>query len=166
MSMKRLIQAIQARPDCAVYPATGLPKVAARHALPPDLREFYELCGGAALFANGSYTANIVPPDEMVLANPVIVGEVCEEDISAEWYIIANDGNGDYLTIDLHHQRLGTCYDSFWDSHGVVGECAVIARSFTDLLERLLKNNGQHWYWLRDDFVSMGDAYDPTFRLP
>jgi hypothetical protein len=90
----------------------------------------------------------------------VIIGELCEEDITSQWYIIASDGHRDYLTIDLSCQRLGKCYDSFWDRHGVVGECAVIATSFTDLLERLIANNGQHWYWLTEDFTSLGDAYD------
>lgn len=38
---------------------------------------------------------------EMVLANPIIVGELCEGDISSEWYIngqlgVMTDGNGLY----------------------------------------------------------------------
>lgn len=160
MSMKKLIEKIKTLPNCTVYPAKGLPKTEAKHSLPADLKEFYELCGGITLFKNESYIANIVPPDEFVLANSVIIGELCEEDVTSEWYIIANDGNGDYLTIDLGYKRLGKCYDSFWDRHGVVGECAVIALSFKDLIERLIKNNGQHWYWLTDNFTSMGDAYD------
>jgi len=160
MSMKKLIEKIKTLPNCTVYPAKGLPKIEEKHSLPVDLKEFYELCGGITLFENGSYMVNIVPPDEVVLANPVIVGELCEEDITSEWYIIANDGNGDYLTIDLNCKRLGKCYDSFWDRHGVVGECAVIGLSFAELIERLVGNNGHNWYWLTDDFTSMGDAYD------
>ncbi|WP_331460411.1 SMI1/KNR4 family protein [Gracilibacillus suaedae] len=48
----------------------------------------------------------------------------------------------------------------FFDRHGLVGESQRIATSFTDLLERLIKNKGQYWYWLRSDFISLGDAYD------
>lgn len=36
----------------------------------------------------------------------------------------------------------------------------LIAHSFTDLLERLLKNQGNRWYWLEDHFQTLGDAYD------
>lgn len=41
------------------------------------------------------------------MANPVIVGELCEEDISSEWYIVCTDGKGEYLTIDLNEDRKG-----------------------------------------------------------
>ncbi len=33
------------------------------------------------------------------LANPVIVGDLCEEDISSNWYIKCNDGKNEFLTI-------------------------------------------------------------------
>jgi hypothetical protein len=103
-----------------------------------------------------------VEPSGFVLANPVIVGELCPEDITAEWYIVAHAGSQETLTIDLNSSRLGRCYDSFWDRHGVPGSCKIIALSFTDLLRRLIENSGRYWYWLRDDFKSLGDAYDET----
>jgi len=131
-----------------------------KYKLPDDIKEFYNLCGGVSLYLSGESTANIVPPNEFILANPLIVGERCVNDITSNWYIVANDGNGDYLTIDLEKERLGRCYDSFWDSHGVVGECPIIANSFTEILERLIDNKGQHWYWLSDGFEALGDAYD------
>jgi hypothetical protein len=53
-----------------------------------------------------------------------------------------------------------TCYDSFHEVHGMPGSCAVVALSFTDLLERLLAARGGHWYWLEPGFASLGDAYD------
>jgi hypothetical protein len=160
MTIKQLVTKIKTLPDCIVYPSKGLPSIEESYTIPDDIREFYELCGGVSLFTSAESVANIVPPDEFIPANPVIVGERCEEDITADWYIIANDGNGDYLTIDLNKNRIGRCYDSFWDRHGIVGECAIIATSFTDLLERLVDNKGQRWYWLRDGFNSLGDAYD------
>lgn len=82
------------------------------------------------------------------------------EDISSHWYIVVHDGNGDYITIDLHQDRLGKYYDSFWDKHGVPGDSPIIAKSFTELLDRLVKKNGERWYWLNEDFESLGDAYD------
>jgi hypothetical protein len=83
------------------------------HSFPPDLKRFYELCGGVMLFENKDYHCQLVPPNEFVLSNPVIVGEQVDEDISSHWFIIAHDGNVDYISIDLHPNRLGKCYDSF-----------------------------------------------------
>lgn len=112
------------------------------------------------LFESEDYSCIIVPPEEFTLSNPVIIGEPAEEDISSHGYIVGHGGNGDYISIDLHQDRLGKCYDSFWDRHGVVGDCPVIANSFTELLERLVQNSGERWYWLNEDFKSLGDAYD------
>jgi hypothetical protein len=36
----------------------------------------------------------------------------------------------------------------------------IVARSFTDLLSRLLRAEGNHWYWLEPGFEPLGDAYD------
>lgn len=157
----QLIKQVKSLPNCRVYESAGLPIIdEMQHVLSDDLKEFYSLCGGLILFENEEYPIHIVTPEEFILANPVIVGELCEEDISSNWYIICNDGKDEYLTIDLNKERLGKCYDSFFDRHGLVGESQVIATSFADLLERLIKNKGQYWYWLNDDFKSLGDAYD------
>lgn len=160
MSVRDIIEKIKGIPDCLVLPPSGTPNIEDHLVLPEDVLEFYQLCGGIHLFQHAAYRVNIVQPQDFVLANPVIVGERCEEDISANWYIVATDGNGDYLTVDLELSRMGKCYDSFWDSHGVVGECRVIAFSFLELIERLIQNKGEYWYWLEENFVSLGDAYD------
>lgn len=136
----------------------------AKHELPPDVRRFYELCGGVFLFEGKAYTCEIVPSEKFTLSNPVIIGESAEEDISSHWYIIGHDGNGDYISIDLHQDRLGKCYDSFWDRHGIVGDCPIVANSFTELLNQLVQNNGEQWYWLKEDFESLGDAYDNVVK--
>ncbi|MEK4180757.1 SMI1/KNR4 family protein [Aeribacillus sp. FSL K6-1121] len=160
MRIENLINKIKSLGDCVVYPPAGIPNVSTSHILPDDVYKFYELCGGALLFEKADYSILIVPPLDFQLANPIIVGELCEEDISSDWYICATDRNGEYITIDLNPGRLGRCYDSFYDRHGVVGECSIIATSFTDLLERLIENRGRHWYWLQEDFIPLGDAYD------
>ena len=160
MSIQQLIQKIQSLPDCDVYPPAGLPAVEPEHTLPDDVREFYEVCGGAALFKDADYAVTIVPPHEFVLANPVIVGERYEEDITSNFYIVAREAEGEHLTIDLDAERLGRCYDSFSDRHGIVGETQIIALSFTDLLNNLINNRGNYLYWIEDDHVYLGDAYD------
>ena len=161
MNVKEMIDIIKTLPDCKVNPPAGVPEPdCIKHKLPDDIEKFYQNCGGVSLFSSEDYAVNIVSPEEFVLANPVIVGELCEDDITSEWYIIAQDGNGDYLTVDLSEERSGRCYDSYWDRHGVVGDCPVIAKSFTELLEQLINAKGKQRYWLSDDFIPLGDAYD------
>ena len=57
-------------------------------------------------------------------------------------------------------ERLGKCYDSFWDRHGVVGECGIVALNFTELVSQLYSNQGKNLFWLDDNFNYIGDAYD------
>jgi hypothetical protein len=132
MSLSELIEQIRMTPDCSVSDPAGLPLISEGHVLPDDLREFYELCGGLSLFENAEdYRIAIVLPEQVVLANPLIVGDVSGyDDISLSWYIIAQDDNNEYLTIDLSKERLGRCYDSFYEIHAVRGSCPIIATSF------------------------------------
>ncbi|MEK4486105.1 SMI1/KNR4 family protein [Psychrobacillus sp. FSL H8-0484] len=160
MQLQLLIDKVKNFPNCIVHSPSGYPVVEKGHSLPSDLYEFYKICGGIDLFNDCDYGISIVPPKEFVLANPVIIGEKAEFDISSNWYIIGRDKNNDYLTIDLNKLLLGRCYDSNWEIHGVAGSCPVISNSFTELLNSLVMNNGNHWYWLQDDFTSLGDAYD------
>ncbi|KKB73052.1 MULTISPECIES: SMI1/KNR4 family protein [Bacillus] len=159
--INQFITEIKSLPNCRIHKPAGLPEIdQTKHILPEDVKEFYRLCGGVSLYENEEYPIHIVSPEEFVLANPVIVGELCEEDISSNWYMICNDGKDEYLTIDLHKKRLGRCYDSFFDRHALIGESQIVAASFTDLFERLIRNRGHYWYWLESDFQSLGDAYD------
>ncbi len=160
MSVVDLIDRVRGLSDCEVLPADGLPQLGPSFVLPDDLKDFYELCGGLTLYRDSPYTAVFVSPDRVVPANPVIVGEAGDTDISASWHILVDDTNGDYLTIDLSPERLGRCYDSFYDRHAVPGSSPIIAKSFSELLERLIENRGEHWYWLRSGFNPIGDAYD------
>lgn len=160
MTVRELLEKIRNDPECEVLPPAGIPECAENCRLPDDIREFYGLCGGVVLFPSSEYHFEIAAPGEFQLANPVIVGELCPEDISSQWYIVACNLEEDYLTVDLSEKRNGRCYDSFWDRHGVAGECPVIAKSFTELLSRLYENRGGCLYWLEDDFASLGDAYD------
>ena len=157
--MRDLINRIEATAGCRIFPPVGFPSVEPGHKLPMDLQQFYELCGGVELFTEELFSMRISSPAELVLANPVIIGERVD-DISDSWYIVGRGGGSEFMSIDLHPDRLGTCYDSFWDVHGIPDSCAVIALSFSDLLERLLAACGGHWYWLEPDFVSLGDAYE------
>ncbi|WP_310601876.1 SMI1/KNR4 family protein [Anaerosporobacter sp.] len=160
MDIVKMIDEIRSMPDCIVHSPCGQPLLDEEVNLPMDLKMFYENCGGISLFLSKEYGFTIVSPKEMVLANPIIVDDLCEEDISSKWYIVCNDSENNYITIDLAEERAGRCYDSFWDRHGVVGECAIIAKSFTELVIYLLKNEGKSLYWLDSNFQFIGDAYD------
>ena len=161
MEVKGLIELVKNISDCEVYPPDGYPETLNdKHLLPDDLKDFYTLCGGLGLFLESDYPIYISSPKEFVAANPVIVGELCPDDMSSEWYIIADDKDGQYITIDLSSKRLGLCYDSFWDRHGLLGDCPIIAHTFSELLYRIVSNGGNYWYWLHDDFQSFGDVYD------
>lgn len=86
--------------------------------------------------------------------------ESIEFKVSSGWYVIVDLDESNYLSADLNRKRLGRCYQTFWDSYAVIGETPIVASSFSDLLERLLKSQGDYWYFLKEDFISLGDAYD------
>lgn len=158
MDVSQLLDQIRRDSTCEVTEPRGMPSMPNGLALPQDLGLFYKLCGGAVLFRGQDYSIRIVSPNDLVRANPVILGEACEDDRTHDWLIVGSSAE-QYVTIDLHPKRLGRCYDSFWDRHGVPGECAIVATSFTELLEGLLRARGKYWFWLAHNFKPLGDAY-------
>jgi len=167
MTIIDVIQSASERTDITLFPPAGLPVLQAGHQLPDDLLQFYRRCGGMRIGKGLALT--ILPPEQVSLANPLVLKDLSadqlrdiSDDITWSWYAIARDDNGDYLSIDLDPGRNGRCYDSFWDCHGVPGSCPIIARSFTELLERLIQADppsGQP-YWFSESFAVLGDAYD------
>ncbi len=158
--IQRLLSNIGRTRDCKMAAPRGQPVLRVGDRLPEDLAEFYRLAGGTALFEHGMYPIRVVGPEELVRANPEIVGADCPDDISDAWYIVARGGREEAITIDCCAGRLGRCYDSFWDRHGVAGDCRIVALSFTELLQRLLDGEGGYWYWLGIGGPGYGDAYD------
>lgn len=163
-TIAEILACVATLPGCSIEPATELdPDIFETREgvqLPSGLGEFYRRCNGISLFTDREYPLFIHRFDELQRANPLIVGHPCEEDRSYHWFVIANDGNGDYISIDLSPERLGRCYDSHFTSHAARGQCPVVAVSFTDLLERAVANHGDYFWWLKDSFESLGDAYD------
>jgi antitoxin YokJ len=163
-SLARIIANIAQDPDCAVAQTSHQPTVADHHRLPDDVVEFNELCGGIVLFETSQYPLRLVSADRFRPANPEIVGQYIDDDISEAWYIVGEGRSGEYVTIDLSADRNGRCYDSYVDRHAVAGSCAVIATSLTQLLTQLLAaasvGNGGPMFWLAENFIPKGDAYD------
>jgi len=158
--MKKLIDEIARSGDCVVLPSSGFPKGISSEASHSDIVEFYTLCGGILFYPNSEYAIEIVQPKDFVSSNERILGEQYD-DISASWYVIAQSGLEQFISIDLDPDRYGRCYDSFYDTHAVAGSCPIIAVSLIDLIQRLFRSSGAYWYWLDDQkFESIGDAYD------
>lgn len=157
--LQQLLCQIERTRDCKVAAPSGQPVLREVDRLPDDLAEFYRLAGGATLFEHGTYPIRVVGPGEFVRANPEIVGSDCPGDMSDGWYIVARGGREEAITRDCNADRLGRCYDSFWDRHGVAGDCRIVALSFTELLQRLFDSGGGYWYWLGVGAPGYGDAY-------
>ena len=82
------------------------------------------------------------------------------------WYILAQDqpynayeAGVQTVTIDFDPDRLGRCYDSFWDRHASPGYCDIVATSFTGWLEQVLAAKGSSLFWVEPTFQRIGDAY-------
>jgi antitoxin YokJ len=159
-ALHRALDQIASTPGCALEPPAGLPVLPTGYQLPDDLKAFYVVAGGATLYRGADFQFNVLAPSGVVPTNLRLIGNAKAGDISDQWFTVADDSNGEYLSIDLGVAHHGRCYDSFHETHALVGSTAVIATSFTDLLFRLLANGGAHPYWLAKGFLSLGDAYD------
>lgn len=160
IEIEELVAAADSDPGCRVLAPAGGPSVDPPLRVPDDLARFYELCGGVELFLEEDYGITILPPSQLIPSNIAIIGEQYPDDITATWFAVGVTPDSDYVSIDLAPERNGRCYDSFHETHGLVGSSPIIAESFTQLLERLLQSRGGRWYWLREDFRPIGDAYD------
>jgi hypothetical protein len=122
---------------------------------PEDLRAFLERCGGVRCGAGVSVGTRVVSAQEEIL------GEREESDPSAGWYVIAEDSEeatAERVVIDLNEDRRGRCYEAFWDRFGIPDSMPVVARSFTEFLDRLRASDGAP-YWSGAE-LGIGDAYD------
>ena len=143
----------------------GIPIVNRNHIVPEDLRRFYSLCGGLTLGSDSDFPAEVLPPQQVVRANPILFGELYGtgpiDSISENWYLIARYENDDYITIDFSDVRLGWCYNSFFGYHANPGYCKILAHSFTELLSLLAQNPGGVELPDADYLPDYGDAYSP-----
>ena len=146
--------------NCRVLKNKGSIVFSSEHDLPVDLQYYLSNYESVELFKTADYPITIVGVNNFKKANPIILIDDAENDISDNWFVVATDNRLQYITIDLAKERLGRCYNSFWDRHGIIGEQPIIANSFTELLQALYENKGGYPYWLREDFQKLGDAYD------
>src|SRR5215472_6081966 len=111
-----LIERARATPGCVVYPAGETPNLPPGIELPPDLSDFYRICGGIDLFHNSDYPISIAAPRQLISSNLAVLGETNQGDRSDLWFTIAITPDREYLSIDLDPARSGRCYDSFHET--------------------------------------------------
>ncbi|MDH5857374.1 SMI1/KNR4 family protein [Lampropedia aestuarii] len=159
--MKALIDSIQAKPQHLVRAPKAITNQTVL-ALPDhhEIKVFYSLCDGIVFNTHSDYPLAIVESASFLPSNDVILGESHPEDISNEWYILAQGSSGEYLSYDLASQRQGQVYDSFIDRYGIAGSSLIIAQSLVDFLEKMTNHKASEHYWLADGFSGYGDAYD------
>jgi hypothetical protein len=167
MAIVELVERVSRNPKCRVAARNVAQPLDPTLSLPEDLKEFYDFCGGADLFLDEDYGFRIVSPSELKPATPEIHRilyaqnrATYDNDISAWWYFLGKShGPEEGIVIDLHPERLGRCYDGYVGTYAST-DCRVIALSFTEALEWLLKAEGRELFWDREDFPDLGHAYD------
>jgi hypothetical protein len=157
-SLDVILDELRSRGDCVFRPATRLPTLAEGLVLPPDLAAFYARFGEAKLFGRTSDPRyHILPANEFMQIGHAVYGERCRTPLQASWYALAHVQDGNYIAIDCHRDRLGYCYDVFHETANELDYCKVIARSFTELMNRAVEAGDEAW-WLGDRFETYGYA--------
>jgi hypothetical protein len=159
--IRAILDEIRRTPDCDIRPPRGLPSLPGALVLPADLREFYELAGGAVLFSERVCPGRIriVGPDEVRRIDLAITGDEFATGPFEWWFAIADVMDGNYVAIDLNSEHAGLCYDAFHETFAMPGYVNVIASSFSDLLRRLLDHKEDSTYWLQEGFKPLGEAF-------
>lgn len=163
MKIEEMINKFRTLPNCAVWPPNGLPVTDASHPIPDDVLEFYRLCGGMSVFNEDRCGINIVAPEDVKPADSIILepktAHFRTNELSKDFYVIGYDEDSQWITIDLNPNRLGRCYESFWDSYAGPGTSPIIALSFSQLLEHFISFQDAD-FWDMPNFEAYGDAYD------
>lgn len=149
-----LVDLLRRRSDCSLHPPRGLPELAATHSLPPDLREFYTLCGGASLHEDADHPCELRAPENFKQANAVLLSELTAQDQHARlpadhfswgWYTLAEFGTpSELIAINCASPQEGACYTCDWVTYP--NPTQVAAPSFTALLQRLVTDEGRTFW--------------------
>lgn len=161
MKIEEILIKIRNSDNFEVKEPCGFPKIIGNHKIPEDVKKFYSLCGGINCYVKyGAFPLTILEPSKIKLANLALIGEQVETDISSSWYLIVDAEDGNFISIDFDSKRSGWCYESFEYSHGIKGNCPIIAKSFTELLMHIFSYSGDYFFWKDENIKQYGDAYD------
>lgn len=133
--LDRVLAEIAARTDCRLLSPVGQAQLPAGLVVPPGVQRFHDRCGGAVLFTDAEFTWHVSGPGQLVPASPrLLTPQVAAEypdDLTNGCYVIADSGDesstAPHIVIDLHPDRVGRCYDAFWQDYGLVGEMPIVA---------------------------------------
>jgi len=130
--------------------------------LPEDLKTFYRRYKTVKLFSDSEeWQYRFVFVDEIHCVGFDILGQFYEKDNTSSWFTVCDVMDSNYLAIDLASKRDNewNYIDCFHETFGIAGECKIIAKSFTELLERCLHSGGT-LYYLQKGFQGYGDALE------
>jgi cell wall assembly regulator SMI1 len=133
--------------------------------LPHDMKDFYRRYQSVRLFDSGSgATYRFIPIDKIHPTRIDIYGEDTNEWGPSTWLSICDVMDGNYIAIDVASIIGDECnfIDCYHESFAEPGECEIIARSFTELLEHALRGQSDIVYYLQEGFTGYGDAIPKT----
>jgi hypothetical protein len=163
-SLDAIIDQLLKREDCRFRPATGLPILPPGLLLPPDLAAFYSRFSEAILFGTpADPRCHIQRPDNFVEIRIAIYNQPTTVPQQRSWFALADVLDGDYIAIDCHRARLGYCYDVFHETASDLDYCKIVARSFSEFMDRVAEAGDEAW-WLHDRFEMYG--YADTLPYP
>ena len=122
--------------------------------LPSDLARFYREVGDGAVLEFEDCEFRLAGIGDF--RTP----EFLPDGLGVSWIEICDVGDGNCVAIDMETVDDAQCnvIDVFHETAGQPGESNVIARSFSEFLDRLLSARGS--YWLDPEFSGYGDAFD------
>lgn len=171
--IKELLSKLEEYEKCKVSPPSGEPVLEINESvLPEDLKEFYSLCGGAEIFSESFYGWKIVRPEEFKPSNPILwrslyprmKEELDDDDYSFYWYLLCTGhSNKAFIVVDCHPERLGRCYEAYLDVYGT-GDMKILSLSFTGLLENIIRDSGEGFFWEKEDFEKLGYVFDGIYE--
>lgn len=129
--------------DCTTEPSIGL----SNHPVPDDLSYFYQHYSSAVFYPQARHNFTVQPP-ALERSDFAVMNEDLKDPASANWYVLVKDED-QIISIDLKPgPQFGYCYDSFWDSYPTADESTLIAKSFTELVEKIIKSGGKSLFWI------------------
>ena len=98
--LQRILKSISETNGCKLVKREKPINIEVGFILPDDLRFYFENYNSITFWEKSNYSVKIVGIEGFKKANPIIIGEDVPDDISNNWFIIAED-NPQFITIDL-----------------------------------------------------------------
>ncbi|QOV90212.1 SMI1/KNR4 family protein [Humisphaera borealis] len=157
-TIEDIVRRAKVNPLCHLLPPAGAPNIPKPFKLPTEVTRFYDLCGGIGLLdkVGDPYPRyQIVAPSEVVNVCMATIGdEYYLEPPLDGWFGIGKPDGSDAVVVDLNEDGYGRCYDVFHETFADPNAAKVIALTFTEFLENLLRLGRNHW--LKEDFKGYG----------